>query len=80
MHKEVFKERGYDKIAKFNLLDEDDYLSIPVVDGTHLKEDYVGSHIADYNSFLILSHFKGHLMAGFGAAYIATQINRLAEK
>lgn len=68
MHKEVFKERGYDKIARFDLLDEDDYMTIPVVGGTQLKEDYVGSHIVNYDSFVVLSHFKGHVMAGFGGA------------
>lgn len=36
--------------------------------GTVLTENYVGEHFADYDSYLVLSHFKGHAMAGFGGA------------
>lgn len=67
-HKQAFKDRGYDKIAKFDLLDEEGSISIPVTGGTRLKEDFVGSHFANYDSFIVLSHFKGHAMAGFGGA------------
>ncbi|MCI8364883.1 MAG: DUF362 domain-containing protein [Eubacterium sp.] len=34
----------------------------------HLKKNYVGKNFKNYNSFLVLSHFKGHAMAGFGGA------------
>lgn len=36
--------------------------------GTHLTENYVGAHFPEYDGFLVLSHFKGHAMAGFGGA------------
>lgn len=36
--------------------------------GMHLKKNYVGKNFKNYNSFLVLSHFKGHAMAGFGGA------------
>ena len=65
-HKQAFKDRGYDKIAQFDLLDEEGSMSIPVSGGVRLKEDFVGTHFANYDSFIVLSHFKGHAMAGFG--------------
>ena len=68
MHKQVAKERGYTAIADVDIMDEDGSLSIPVKGGTRLTEDLVGAHFANYDSYLILSHFKGHAMAGFGGA------------
>ncbi len=43
-------------------------MALPVESGTHLSENYVGAAFGDYDSYLILSHFKGHTMAGFGGA------------
>ena len=65
MHHQVVKERGYLDIAPFDLLDEEGYITLPV-NGKVLKEDYVGSHFRNYDSYLVLSHFKGHQMGGFG--------------
>ena len=67
MHHQAVKERGYLDIAPFDLLDEEGYLTLPV-NGKVLKEAYVGSHFRNYGSYLVLSHFKGHQMAGFGGA------------
>ena len=67
MHHQAVKERGYLELAQFDLLDEDGYITLPV-NGKVLKEDYVGSHFKNYGSYLVLSHFKGHQMAGFGGA------------
>ena len=67
MHHQAVKERGYLDIAPFDLLDEEGYMTLPV-NGKVLKEDYVGSHFGNYGSYLVLSHFKGHQMAGFGGA------------
>ena len=67
MHHQVVKDRGYLDIAPFDLLDEEGYMTLPV-NGIVLKEDYVGSHFKNYGSYLVLSHFKGHQMAGFGGA------------
>ena len=47
-------------------MDEEGDMPIPVENGFHLKEDIVGKHLANYDSMLILSHFKGHAMGGFG--------------
>ncbi len=68
MHMQVAKDHGFTAIAKVDILDADGSMSLPVVGGAHLKEDLVGSHFSNYNSYLVLSHFKGHEMAGFGGA------------
>ncbi len=67
MHHQAVKDRGYLDIAKFDLLDEEGYMTLPV-NRKVLKEDYVGSHFKNYGSYLVLSHFKGHQMGGFGGA------------
>lgn len=67
MHHQVVKDRGYLDIAPFDLLDEEGFMTLPV-NGKVLKEDYVGSHFGNYGSYLVLSHFKGHGMGGFGGA------------
>ena len=43
-------------------------MPLPVTGGFHLTENYVGSHLQSYDSMLMLSHFKGHAMGGFGGA------------
>lgn len=68
MHKQVAEDHGFTAIATVDILDEEGSLSIPVTGGTRLTENLVGSHFADYDSYLVLSHFKGHAMAGFGGA------------
>ena len=68
MHYQVARDHGYTAIANVDIMDEDGSMSLPVVGGTNLTENYVGTHFANYDSFLVLSHFKGHAMAGFGGA------------
>ena len=68
MHKQVVKDHGFLEIADFDLLDEEGSMTIPISGGLKLKEDYVGTHFANYDSYLVISHFKGHAMAGFGGA------------
>jgi hypothetical protein len=68
MHKQVAIDHGYTAIAPVDIMDEEGSISLPFEKGTHIKEDLVGSHFANYNSFLVLSHFKGHAMGGFGGA------------
>ncbi|MDR2749812.1 MAG: DUF362 domain-containing protein, partial [Clostridiales bacterium] len=55
-------------IAKVDIQDAKGTMSLPVTGGTHLKEHIVGATFGDYDSYLVLSHFKGHAMAGFGGA------------
>ncbi len=68
MHKQVAEDHGFTAIAPFDLLDEEGEIELPVPDGKHLRSHIVGSHYQDYGSYIILSHFKGHQMAGFGGA------------
>ncbi len=68
MHYQVAKDHGFTDIADVVILDENGSMTLPVNGGTVLTENYVGEHFADYDSYLVLSHFKGHAMAGFGGA------------
>lgn len=68
MHRQVAEDHGFTKIAKVDIMDSSGSMTLPVNGGTHLKKNYVGKHFRDYDSFLVLSHFKGHSMAGFGGA------------
>lgn len=68
MHMQVAEDHGFTAIADVDILDADGSLSLPVVGGTRLTENFVGAHFANYDSYLVLSHFKGHEMAGFGGA------------
>ena len=65
MHKQVAADHGFTAIANFDLMDEDGEKEIPVTDGVRLNRVIVGKHIDDYDSFLILSHFKGPRYGGF---------------
>ena len=68
MHRQVAKDHGFTDIADVDILDADGSMQIPVTGGNQLETNYVGSHFENYNSYLVLSHFKGHAMAGFGGA------------
>lgn len=68
MHYQVAEDHGFTAIADFQVLDEAGSMTLPVDGGTVLSENLVGAHFADYDSYLVLSHFKGHAMAGFGGA------------
>ncbi len=68
LHMQVAEDHGYTAIADFDILDADGSIALPVNGGTRLKENLVGSHFVDYDSYVVLSHFKGHAMAGFGGA------------
>lgn len=68
MHMQVAEDHGFTAIADVDILDADGSLEIPVEGGTRLESNLVGSHFTDYYSYIVLSHFKGHAMAGFGGA------------
>ena len=68
MHYQVAEDHGFTEIADFIVMDEEGSMIIPVEGGNQLTENYVGEHFADFDGFLVLSHFKGHAMAGFGGA------------
>lgn len=68
-HKELLKTHGWSEVFDVDLLDAegpDKILEIP--EGRVIKKNYVGKNIENYDSMLVLSHFKGHPMGGFGGA------------
>ena len=68
-HKKLLEEHGWNKYFNVDLMDEegpDKVLEIP--NGKILKENFVGKHLVNYDSMLVLSHFKGHPMGGYGGA------------
>lgn len=67
-HKQVLQDHGFTEIASVDILDEEGSMSLPFPEGKNIKENFVGSHFANYDSILVLSHFKGHAMGGFGGA------------
>ncbi len=67
-HWKAIEDHGFKAIAPCDIMDEFGEKAIPIKKGFHLKEDIVGEHIDNYDSFLLLSHFKGHMMGGFGGA------------
>ena len=68
-HWKVMQEHGFMDIAPCDILDEDGDIQLDVHGGKHLKGyNIVGKNIEKYDSMLILSHFKGHQMGGFGGA------------
>ena len=65
-HRKAIAERGYEKIAKVDIMDEEGTIDIPVTDDKWIKFDRVGSHLQNYDFMINLAHFKGHAMGGFG--------------
>ena len=68
MHRQVAEDHGFTAIADFDLMDEEGEVEWPVTGGSRLDKIIVGSHAQNYPDWVILSHFKGHAMAGFGGA------------
>ena len=68
MHYQVASDHGFTDIADFVIMDEDGSATIPVEGGARMTENLVGAHFPEYDGFLVLSHFKGHAIAGFGGA------------
>lgn len=67
-HLKLLEEHEWFKYYNVDLLDKDAELELPVKEGKHLKINYIGKNIENYDSMLVLSHFKGHPMGGFGGA------------
>ena len=68
-HKKLLEDHGWNKYFNVDLMDEvgpDKVLEIP--NGKIIKENYVGKNIDNYDAMLVLSHFKGHPMGGYGGA------------
>ena len=55
-------------------MDEFGQIELPVPNGKQIKKNFVGKNLANYDSILVFSHFKGHIMGGFGGAMKNTSI------
>lgn len=67
-HMQAARDHGFTAIAPVDIMDADGEVALPVKGGKHLQEDYVGAHVLNYDFMVVLSHFKGHAMGGFGGA------------
>ena len=67
-HWETMKLHGWTDICTVDIMDEDGDMELPIPNGKWLKTNYVGGHLKNYDSMLVLSHFKGHPMGGYGGA------------
>ena len=67
-HWKAIEDHGFKAMAPCDIMDEFGEMDLPVENGFHLKKDIVGEHFSNYDSVLVLSHFKGHAMGGFGGA------------
>ena len=68
-HKKLLEKHGWNKYFNVDLMDEEGPdLKLDIPDGKVIKQNFVGKNIAKYNSMLVVSHFKGHPMGGYGGA------------
>ncbi len=67
-HKKTMLLHGWTEIADVDIMDAEGEMELPVHGGKHLDVNFVGKDLADYDSMLVLSHFKGHPMGGYGGA------------
>lgn len=68
-HRKLLNEHGWNKYFPVDLLDaQGPDLELPIPNGKVIQKNFVGKDIANYDSMLVLSHFKGHPMGGYGGA------------
>lgn len=67
-HLQAAKDHGFTAIAPVDIMDAEGETELPVTGGKHLKSDIVGKNFLNYDFTVVLSHFKGHAMGGFGGA------------
>lgn len=67
-HKKLLDKHNWTKYYNVDILDENDELELEIPTGKTIKKNYVGKNITKYDSMLVVSHFKGHPMGGYGGA------------
>lgn len=67
-HRATMKLHGWVDIAEVDIMDEAGETELPIPEGRRIKKNFVGANLKKYDSMLVLSHFKGHPMGGFGGA------------
>lgn len=66
-HWHTMEKHGWSKLFSVDILDEDGDLELPVNGGKVIQKNFVGDHLKNYDSMLVLTHFKGHPMGGITA-------------
>lgn len=67
-HRETMRLHGWSSLFQVDILDAEAEIVLPVEDGHIIQKNYVGKNLEKYDSLLVLSHFKGHPMGGYGGA------------
>lgn len=67
-HRRTLERNGWTEFATVDIMDEDGDTPLPIRGGRWLKEVAVGNHLLNYDSMIVLTHFKGHAMGGFGGS------------
>ena len=67
-HWNTMKLHGWTEIAEVDILDEKGEMELPIPGGKRIQKNFVGANMKNYDSMLVLSHFKGHPMGGFGVS------------
>lgn len=68
-HRKLMDEHEWTKYFNVDIMDaEGPDMELDIPNGLQIKKNYVGKNLANYDSMLVLSHFKGHAMGGFGGA------------
>ena len=67
-HQKLMENHGWSKLYNVDIMDAEGQIELPIPEGKVIKVNYVGKDIQNYNSMLVISHFKGHPMGGFGGA------------
>ena len=69
LHLQTLRDHGWTDSFKVDLLDaEGPDMELDIPEGKQIKKNYVGKNLKNYDSMLVLSHFKGHPMGGYGGA------------
>ena len=67
-HRKTLETNGWTAFTTVDIMDEEGDAVLPIKGGKHLKEIAVGKNLLNYDSMLVLTHFKGHAMGGFGGS------------
>lgn len=67
-HKKLMDEHEWTKYFNVDIMDSEGDLELDIKNGKVIRKNFVGNHIKNYDSMLVLSHFKGHPMGGYGGA------------
>ena len=67
-HQVLMKKHGWNKYFDVDIMDAEGDLELDIPNGKVIRKNYIGKNISNYDSMLVLSHFKGHPMGGYGGA------------